>query len=107
MIPLISLQSKKTSRPIQDVSVDLTDNFQFQAKGALSSLVACDTCIRPRIILCQGVDDQGVDAVLTHQHLVVNVWVDGPPIDQPHQLRVGETTHLEMRQKLSTLLLHE
>ena len=26
---------------------------------------------------------------------MVKVWIDRPPIDQPHQLWVGKSTHLE------------
>ncbi|TNN32048.1 hypothetical protein EYF80_057793 [Liparis tanakae] len=49
--------------------------------------------------LGRRVDDQRVDAVLPHQHLVAAVRVDGPPVHQPHELRVGEAAHLRDKER--------
>lgn len=73
----------------------LTHDFQLQAKGALPCFVACNARVCTSIFLCQRINDQRVHSVFPHQHLMIQVWVDWFPVDQPHQLRGGETTHLE------------
>lgn len=73
----------------------LTHDVQFQAKGALPCFVPCNTRVCTSIFLCQRINDQRVDSVFPHQHLMIQVWVDRFPVDQPHQLRGGQTAHLE------------
>lgn len=67
----------------------LTYNLQLQTEGALPCFIACDAGVCAGVFLSERVNDQGMDAVLSHQHLVVKVWINGPPVDQPHELRVG------------------
>lgn len=73
----------------------LTHDSQFQAKRALPRFVACNAGVCTRVLLAQRINDQRVDSIFPHQHLVIQVWVDRSPVDQPHQLRGGQTTHLE------------
>lgn len=72
----------------------LTHDFQFETKWALSCFVACDAGVCAAVILRQRVNDQGMDAILPHQQLVVKVGIDWRPVDQPHQLWDGQSTHL-------------
>lgn len=83
------------AQALNHLASHLTHDFQFQAKGALPCFVASNARVCTSIPLCQRINDQRVDSVLSHQHLMILVWVDWFPIEQPHQLRGRQTTHLE------------
>lgn len=75
----------------------LTHNFQFQTKGALACFVACNAGVSSTILLHQRVNNQRMNTILPHQHLVGEVWIDWSTVDEPHQFWVGQSTYLVNR----------
>ena len=68
---------------------------EFQVEGVLSSAVAGNAGVDACITAGHGLDDQRVDAILPHQHLVGGVRADGLTIQLPDQVWCGQATHLK------------
>lgn len=76
-----------------------TCNNKLQVEWVLSSPVAGDARVNSCISASDRLDDQWVNSVLPHQHLVGRVWTDGLTIQLPDEVRSWQTTYLCFEQK--------
>lgn len=81
----------RTYRGMNDL---FTCHNELQVEGVLSGPVAGDAGVDAGVAAAHGLDDQRVDAVLPHQHLVGRVGADGLSVQLPDEVWGGEATHL-------------
>lgn len=88
-VEVISMNVASKARRKTHNPLFLTHDSQVQAEGALPCFVASNARVCTSILLCHGINNQRVDSVLPHQHLMIQVWIDWFLVDQPHQLWGG------------------
>lgn len=79
-----------------------TCDDQFQVEGVLAGAVAGDAGVYASIAAAHRLDDEGVHAVLPHQHLMGGVRADGLSVELPDEVWRGQAAHLQAAQGDST-----
>lgn len=72
----------------------LTDDVQAHGEAALPGAVLGHALVDAGVVHGHHLDDEGVQALLTHQHLVVLVGPDGLAVQVPGHVRDGQPAHL-------------
>lgn len=85
------------------VKTALTDNLQFHGEAVLPGAVPGNTLVDSGVMHRHDLDDEGVHALLTHQHLVVVVRTDGFTIQVPGHVWGGQTPHLKAQPEVYSL----
>ena len=71
-----------------------TCNDKLQVKGVLPGAVAGNAGVDASISTSDRLDDQWMNTIFPHQHLVGGVWADDLAIQLPDEVRRGEATDL-------------
>ena len=75
----------------------LTCHDELQVEGVLAGPVAGDAGVDAGVAAGHGLDDQRVDAVFPHQHLMGRVGADGLSVQLPDEVRGRQAVHLQVR----------
>lgn len=73
-----------------------TQHVDPHAESALPCPVPGHALVDSGVVHGDDLDDEGVQGLLTHQHLVVVVWTDGFPVQVPADVGRRETSHLDL-----------